>query len=78
MHASLAGRNTTSASDVSNVIGTAMRRRHLVAAAHEMASIPDAFAHDTWMRLGSNRRERCGECSEQDEQYEFAHGSILQ
>jgi hypothetical protein len=55
-----------------------MRRRHLVAAAHEMASIPDAFAHDTWMRLGTNRRERCGECSEQDEQYEFAHGSILQ
>jgi hypothetical protein len=54
------------------------RWRQLPAATHRMAAIPDAFARHTGMRLGTDGRECCGECRKQDEQYEFAHGSILQ
>jgi len=53
-------------------------RRHLTAAAHEMAAVPDPFAHNTGMRLGANGCECCGARRKQDEQYRFAHGSILQ
>jgi hypothetical protein len=54
------------------------RRRHRPAAAHQMAAIPDAFAHYTGMRLGTDGRECSGECRKQDERYEFTHGSILE
>ena len=60
------------------VVWMMARRRHLAATAHQMAAIPDAFAHHTGMRHGTDGRECCGECRKQDEQYEFAHGSILQ
>ena len=43
-----------------------------------MATVPDAFANDAGARLGINRRECCDERREQDEQYKFAHGSILE
>jgi hypothetical protein len=53
------------------------RRGHLTATTHQMTAIPDVLADDAWTRLGSDRCERCDERREQDEQYEFAHGSIL-
>lgn len=54
-----------------------MRRWHLAATTHQMATVPDTLAHNTWMRLGSDRRERHDKHGEQDERYEFAHRSIL-
>jgi hypothetical protein len=53
------------------------RRWHLTTTTHQMTAIPDVLADDSWTRLGSDRCERCDERREQDEQYEFAHGSIL-
>ena len=53
-----------------------MRRRHVAAPTHQMATVPDAFA-DYGTRLSINRRECGNERRKQDERYEFAHGSIL-
>lgn len=54
------------------------RWRHRAATTYQMAAIPEAFAHNTGMRLGANGSECCGEWRKQDERYEFAHGSILE
>jgi len=54
------------------------RRRHLAAATHQMAAIPDVFAYDAWARIGSDGCECCGKCHKQDERYKFAHRSILE
>ena len=51
--------------------------RHLVATTHQMAAVPNAFAHNAWVCLGSDGRERRDKHGEQDERYEFAHRSIL-
>ena len=55
-----------------------MRRRHVAAPTHQMATVPDAFADYTGTRLGIDRRECRDECRKQDKRYEFAHGSILE
>lgn len=55
-----------------------MRRWHLAATTHQMAAVPDTLAHNAWMRLGSDRRERHDKHGEQDERHEFAHGSFLE
>lgn len=44
-----------------------MRRRHLAATTHQMATVPNALAHNAWMRFGSGRRERHDKHGEQDE-----------
>ena len=54
-----------------------MRRWNLTATAHQMAAVPNAFAHNAWVRFGSGRRKRHDRHGEQDERYEFAHRSIL-
>lgn len=60
------------------MVAVMMRRRHLTATAHQVASIPLALADHARMRLGGNGCECCGADRQQNERYEFAHGSILQ
>jgi hypothetical protein len=55
-----------------------MRRRHVVAPTHQVATVPNTFADYTGARLSINRRECGNERRKQDERYEFAHGSILE
>jgi hypothetical protein len=55
-----------------------MRRRHVAAPTHQMATVPDAFADYTGTRLSINRRECGNERRKQNERYKFAHGSILE
>jgi hypothetical protein len=52
-------------------------RRHLTTTTHQMAAVPNMFTYGTRARLGSSGCERCDETSEQDERYEFTHGSVL-
>lgn len=86
MHSAQAGRASTRGSDVVRLampgwpvmVAVMMRRRHLTATAHEVASVPLPFADHARMRFGGNGCECHGAGREQNERYEFAHGSILQ
>jgi hypothetical protein len=60
------------------MVAVMMRRRHLTATTHQVASVPLPLADHARVRFSGNGCECRGAGREQNERYEFAHGSILQ